>query len=226
MMYIEIPLKLIGPFKWRELFSQTEASEKGVYLWTAPYKGKFLVYYVGETGGIKKPKSFADRFVEHTRNVISGLWDICDPDEFVMGHLKYKWEGWWKRRELKVPTRAVDFLENYLEKDNLSKAAYDFLEAIQIFLIPMKNADEPTRKRVETLIAEALFYQPGITHDFQDKYSFSDSNRQSYTKFERKSTEDPIKVIFENSDKIFGLQQELREDEIEAKKRLKSNLTT
>jgi hypothetical protein len=209
-MYIEIPLKLIGPFKWRELFSQPEASEKGVYLWTTLYEGKCLVHYVGETG-----ISFAKRFAEHTRNIISGLWDICDPVEFAKGNLKYIWEGSWKRDELREPTRAMKFLKKYRK---LTKAAHDFFEVVQIFLIPMKDADEPKRKRVETLIAEALFNQSGITHDFQDEYSFSDSNRQSYTKFERKSTEDPIKVIFENSDQIVGLSQELREDVIEEKK--------
>jgi hypothetical protein len=101
-------LELVGPFKWREVFSRPEAKESGVYLWTAQYERKYLVSYVGETG-----RSFADRFAEHTRNTISGLWDICDPVEFVKGHRKYTWEGRWKTQKLRDPKRAVEFIEKY-----------------------------------------------------------------------------------------------------------------
>ena len=171
MMNHEISLELFGPFKWRELFSQPKASERGVYLWTAPYKGQFLVYYVGETGGVKRPKSFARRFVEHTQHQLNGVWGICDSSEFVKGHKKYVWQG------SENPTKVVEFLERYYE---LSKAAIDFLEVIQIFLIPMNDVDEPTRKRVEALIAMALYNKERVTQDFQDENLFSRSNPQSY----------------------------------------------
>jgi len=213
MMYIEIPLKAMGPFNWRSLFSESEAEKFGVYLWTVQYKEKYLVHYVGETG-----VSFVKRFIDHTRNQLNGINCIYEPKKLAAGERDKLWEGWWKGREgFKKPTRVVEFLEKFTK---LSKAAYDSIDKFQIFLLPFDpkfKTDERVRKRVETIIAEALFYRPGITRDFQDEYLFSDSNRQSYAKFERKSTEDPIKVIFENSDKIFGLQQELREDEIEDK---------
>ncbi|MGA7075350.1 MAG: hypothetical protein WBZ42_02215 [Halobacteriota archaeon] len=51
-----------------------------MYLYTVPYGGQYLTYYVGETG-----RSFKARFAEHTREYVGGLYRVYDPEHFARG---------------------------------------------------------------------------------------------------------------------------------------------
>jgi hypothetical protein len=69
-------LQWCGPYKWygavpETLFSRPEIKQPGIYIWTIPYDGQYLTYYVGETG-----RSFDERFKEHTRDYLCGLYSI------------------------------------------------------------------------------------------------------------------------------------------------------
>ena len=189
-----IQIELLGPYALygpHSLFLQSESEKFGIYLWTIPFEGKYLVYYVGETG-----VTFADRFLDHTKSYLHGLYRIYDPTEFVKGKKKLVWEGMWKK-ELENPTiRIVKFMERYSE---LSRAVYELLGLFHIFLIPL-NSNRRIRQRIEAKIAEVLLKQPGVIGDFQDG---------DIRYIGRQPKEEPIKVSIKSDGQILGLPKDL-----------------
>lgn len=103
-----------GPYNFdgstdEKVFTNKLSNEKGVYLWAIPFDGKYLVYYVGETG-----VSFAKRLLQHTQNYLSGFYRIFDPEEFAKGKKVLIWGGMWKS-DRKNPKFICDFLQRYSE---------------------------------------------------------------------------------------------------------------
>jgi len=134
------------------------SKRKGIYLWTVPIEDKYLTYYVGETG-----RSFATRFVEHTRDVLYGLYRVYDPNKFAQGSKILIWEGMWKPERRSSHT-MLEFLNRYLE---LSPLFYQFLGQLRFFLAPV-DAEKRIRQRIEAAIAKKLLQQHGIVGEFQD----------------------------------------------------------
>lgn len=187
-------IELLGPYEWygpKSIFLQSESEKFGIYLWAITFEEKYLVYYVGETG-----VSFADRFLDHTKSYLHGLYRIYDPAQFVKGKKALVWEGMWKK-DLEKPTfRIVKFLERYSE---LSKAAYDLIGTFRIFLIPL-NSEKRLRQRIEASISDVLLKQPNLVGEFQD----GDIRYMS-----RQPNEKPVKVSIKSGEQILGLPREL-----------------
>ena len=66
--------------KEESVFLSPIGRKKGVYLWTIPFGGKYLVYYVGKTD-----VSFADRLLQHVQSYLNGYYRLYDPIEFAQG---------------------------------------------------------------------------------------------------------------------------------------------
>lgn len=159
MKRLQNELQWFGPFTWLGedkdcLFNRPEAIKPGIYLWTVPFKKKYLVYYVGETG-----VSFSRRFTEHTRDYLSGYYRVYNPQQFSEGKKQLVWEGMWKPG---TRNRMGEFLKRYLE---LSKIIYEFLGKLRIFLSPLE-VEKNIRQRIEGTIADSLYKQQGIIGDF------------------------------------------------------------
>ena len=99
-----LPVKWYGPYRFVEreeenVFTSLMGEKKGIYLFTVPFEGKYLVYYVGETGA-----SFAIRLLQHVQSYLDGFYRVFDPEEFARGRKVLLWGGMWKsnRREPKL----------------------------------------------------------------------------------------------------------------------------
>jgi len=178
----------LGPYKWKCIFNLPKGKQAGVYIWTIPYRGKYLVYYVGETG-----RTFVRRFTEHTRDYLYGYNRVYDPRLFSQGTKQLVWGGMWKPG---TRNRMGEFLKRYLE---LSPIIYDFMGLFRIFLGPL-DIEKRFRQRVEAAIAENLYRQLGLIGEFQD----GDIRYQP-----RKAIEEPIKVVMIGNEDILGMAGEL-----------------
>lgn len=128
-------------------------------MFTIPFEGKYLVYYVGETG-----TSFANRLLQHVQSYLNGFYRVFDPEEFVRGKKVLLWGGMWKtdRREPKLICAFID------RQAELAPKILMFLKQFRFFLAPI---DEEKRviERVEAEIARSLNQQKGLIGAFQDK---------------------------------------------------------
>ena len=188
-------MRLRGPYNLygsteTSIFAVPVAKTKGIYLWTIPFRRKYLAYYVGETG-----RSFSDRIMEHTRDYLSGLYRVYDPKQFMRGKKTLIWGGMWKP-DRKSPDRMLEFLNR---RSELSPAIHELLGNFRLFLAPT-NVQKRMRERIEAAIASKLSEQSGLIGSFQD-------NDIRY--LPRQTDEVPIKVKIESSELILGLSNEL-----------------
>ena len=105
-----LSIQWCGPYSFvqeENLFTNTVSQKSGVYLWTIPFEGNYLVYYVGQTG-----VSFAARSLQHLQNYLNGLYRVYDPDNFAKGEKLLIWGGMWKP-DRKQPKFMTEFLLNY-----------------------------------------------------------------------------------------------------------------
>jgi len=131
----------------------------GVYLLTIPFNGKYLVYYVGETGA-----SFSKRMLQNVQSYLNGFYRVFEPTEFSQAKKSLIWGGMWKtdRKDLKL---IGEFLK---QQPTLSPKIVQFVEQFRIFLAPI-DCDKRLRERIESAIAEKLSVKEGVVSDFQDK---------------------------------------------------------
>lgn len=172
------------------VFITNLSDQKGIYLWTVPIEKKYLTYYVGETG-----RSFATRFVEHTKDVLNGFYHIYDPSQFSKGRKTLIWGGMWKP-DRKSPSTMLEFLNRYIE---MAPQLLEFLRQLRFFLAPT-NAEKRIRQRAEAAIAKRLLDQPGLIGGFQDddiKY------------WPRRVNEEPILLKMKSFEPVLGLCSEL-----------------
>jgi hypothetical protein len=164
--------------------------KKGVYLFTIPFEGRYLVYYVGETGA-----SFANRLLQHAQSYLNGFYRIFDPEEFVNGRKVLLWGGMWKtdRRE---PKLICDFIDRQAE---LSPKILKFIAQFRLFLAPI-DEEERTIERIESGIARRISQQEGLIGAFQDKDVRYRPTRPN---------EQPFRVMMTFPQSIMGLTEEL-----------------
>ena len=186
-------IELRGPYHWfgqydNVLFSAPEMMQAGVYLWTVPRGNQYLTYYVGETG-----RSFFARFTEHSRNYLSGLYRVYDPDCFAVGDKVLVWEGMWKSG---TQNQMGVFLNRFAD---LAPVILRFLRLFRLFLIPL-DTDIRGRQRLEAAIANYLYRQDGLIGVFQDP----DIQYRP-----RRKDEMPIQCRLQGSSLVCGLSDEL-----------------
>jgi hypothetical protein len=190
-----LPVKWYGPYRFVEreeenVFTSLMGEKKGIYLFTVPFEGKYLVYYVGETGA-----SFAIRLLQHVQSYLDGFYRVFDPEEFARGRKVLLWGGMWKtdRRE---PKLICDFINGHVE---LAPKILKFIEQFRIFLAPIEG-DKRVRERLEAEIAKSLNQQGHLISSFQDK-----DVRYRPTR----PTEQQFKVVMTFPKSIMGLSDEL-----------------
>jgi hypothetical protein len=172
------------------VFTCSIGKKKGAYLFTIPFDGKYLIYYVGETFA-----SFATRLLQHVQSYLNGFYRVFDPDEFVKGRKVLLWGGMWKtgRRD---PRLISDFIK---EQAELSSKILQFIEQFKIFLAPIEE-DNRVIERIEAEIAKSLNQQDGLIGDFQDndvRYRLTRTDEQQFR----------VEMTFPKS--IMGLKEEL-----------------
>ena len=133
--------------------------------------------------------------MEHTRDVLQGLYRVYDPSQFAQGRKTLIWGGMWKP-DRKGSSTMLEFLNRYLE---LSPLIYQFLGQLRFFLAPI-DAEKRMRQRIEAAIAKKLLEQPEIIGEFQD----NDIRYQP-----RRTNEKPILVTMRSFESILGLSSEL-----------------
>jgi hypothetical protein len=197
------PLRLncFGPFRFvgdedENIFtSKTRTGQKrGVYLLTVPLDGKYLVYYVGETGN-----SFSERLLQHVRCYLDGYYRLYNPEKFAIGDKELIWGGMWKR-ERKDPRFISEFIESY---SILTPKIAKFISQFCIFVIPLevdKRLDKRLGERVEATIKRILLEQEGKVGEFQDR----DIRYRP-----KRPKEQPLSVILKFSKPIMGLVEEI-----------------
>jgi hypothetical protein len=153
-------------------------------------RGKYLVYYAGETGA-----SFAIRLLQHVQSYLNGFYRVFDPEEFVRGRKVLLWGGMWKS-DRKEPKLICEFLQKNSE---LAPKIIRFIQQFRIFLAPI-DEDKQIMERIESGIAKSLNRQSGFIADFQDKDVRYRPTRPDEQQF---------RVLMTFSKSIMGLREEL-----------------
>jgi hypothetical protein len=130
-----LPVKWYGPYSFVEtkeenVFTSLIGEKKGLYLFTIPFEGEYLVYYVGETGS-----SFAIRLLQHVQSYLNGFYRVFDPEEFARGKKVLLWGGMWKT-DRKEPKLICEFLQKNSELQLLTEKRFAlFSEILLVFSI-------------------------------------------------------------------------------------------
>lgn len=144
-----------------------------------------MTYYVGETG-----RSFRQRFEEHTKEYLSGVYRVYDPVLFAQGIKELVWGGMWQRGRTHL---WPDFLEEYVE---IAPITYRFLTCLRVFLAPCR-VEERVRERIEAAIAEAA------RNCDESARTFFDEGVQYRP---RREEEEPFELINQADRVILGLE--------------------
>jgi len=167
-------------------------NKQGVYLWTIPFEGRYLTYYVGET------HRFAQRFNGHLRDYQSGVYRVYDPQRFAQGDAKTPiWGGTWKR-DRRDPKYKLEFTRDY---EKWSMIIHDFLGHMRIFLAPFET-DEHTRMRLEASVVAHLQAQGKL---MMEQDSIADTLKTGA----RCSNESPISITMVCAEPILGFPKSL-----------------
>ena len=139
-----------GPFTWSYaapdgFFSQECVKESGIYLMTAPWNHGFVVWSAGITS-----RPFAQRFWEHTKEFMSGAYNILDADELVQCRRVQLWHGLWYRKDRFA--RLDEFRARYLE---LAPHIERLLNTLRVFVAPT-TLDKRLLERTEAAIMDRL----------------------------------------------------------------------
>jgi len=140
-----------GPFIWSSggsdsLFSCDYAQASGVYLMTAPWNDGYLGWSAGITA-----RPFAQRFWEHTKEFLSGTYDVLDADALVKAQRVMVWHGlWYKNDRFR---RLDEFLVRYAE---IAPYAVRLLNTLRIFVAPA-DCKQRLLERIEAAVMSALY---------------------------------------------------------------------
>ena len=139
-----------GPFTWSYappdgLFSQECAKSSGVYLVTAPWNDGYVVWIAGITS-----RPFVQRFWEHTKEFLSGVYNILDADELTQCRRVQLWHGLWYRKDRFH--RLDEFRARYLE---LAPHIARLLNSLRVFVAPT-TLEMRFLERIEASIMDCL----------------------------------------------------------------------
>lgn len=161
----EIQLIWQGPFAWPKFYSASAAPFDlvpvdgcGIYLWTVEYRDGFLIYAAGITR-----RTFQERFREHTRAYLSGVYTIFDVVALQQGIRTELWHGFWMKKRSKEKQKEYES-----RRDEIVEAARKQLSAFRIFVA---QADPKPRilERLEASIMNALYTSTGSISEIPDR---------------------------------------------------------
>ncbi len=155
----DIKIKWRGPFGWPKFEGDLPSIPKvrGVYLWTVEYQNGYLIYVAGFT---RRP--MPERFREHTRNYMSGMYFVLDIGAMQRGVRKEVWPGFWTGKRSRKQQA-----EYHKRQTEIQDAARKQLEGFRVFVA--KIGTEPRiLERLEAAIMGNLSKQPAPFCDIPD----------------------------------------------------------
>jgi len=160
---IEYVLDWRGPFHWFTgdgpvLSQHPDASLGGVYMLTFEYRDGYLIHFAGIT-----QKSFASRFLDHTKEFLSGVYAILDPEQVMSGLRVERWPGVWYGKE--PWPRFDEFLRRYNE---ISPHIGALLRSYRLFIAPLA-AEKRVLARIEAAIMNLLYAAPEPVSTIPDR---------------------------------------------------------
>jgi len=159
-MVDKIDVEWRGPFGWPKFGGKLKPVPKspGAYLWTVEYQDGYLIYAAGIT---RRP--MPERFREHTREYMNGIYNVLDIAAMQAGFRKEVWHGLWLGKHTRG--RLAEYKK---KKPEILAAARKQLAGFRIF-----TADIGTMPRIlerfEAAIMHALDKQPMPLCDIPDK---------------------------------------------------------
>ncbi len=138
-----------GPFCWPKFDSASAApfdlilvDACGIYLWTVEYCDGFLIYAAGITR-----RSFQERFREHTRHYLNGVYTIFDVIALQQGIRTELWHGFWMKKR---STKKQKEYES--RREEIVEAARNQLSVFRIFVAQV----DPTPRILQRLEASIM----------------------------------------------------------------------
>jgi hypothetical protein len=145
----DVNLEFHGPFVWgrgdREqcIYDSPHADCPGVYLWTVPVAGGYVVHYVGQTS-----RSLGARLDDHRRMMLACEYRVYEPSAFRAGRLVLEWPG--RFGEGRRPIR-----ECHDRCEHLLTTQVEVMRAIRFFIAP-GAMDKRMLERIEAALASAF----------------------------------------------------------------------
>ena len=187
MKIATIDCKWGGPFGWPKMEGELPRipAHGGVYLFTVEYQKGYLIYAAGLTS-----RPMPERFSEHTREYLNGVYNVLDIAAMKAGGRKQLWHGFWMGHRPR--TRVAEFKRR---EKSIQAAARRQLAGFRIFV-----ADVSPRKRIlerlEAAIMHGLEKQPEPFCELPDK---------GMRLIPRRKGEMPVIVKNQCSSRLYGL---------------------
>jgi hypothetical protein len=183
-------VRFAGPYSWEgagedALFASVEGKSSGLYLLTAHSDGGYFIYSAGIT-----TRSFANRLWEHTKEYLSGNYNVLDAKALRQGTRVVLWEGFWDARD--AWQRLTDHRARWTQ---LVMRAHELLETFQIFVAPL-SAERRVLERIEAAIMTSLYDGSGKVAALPDR---------EMRLLPRRQEEEPIIVRVESDVRFHGL---------------------
>lgn len=157
----QIDVEWLGPFGWPKLESNLPSIPKvpGVYLWTVEYQDGYIIYAAGIT---RRP--MPQRFREHTREYMNGIYNVLDIAAMKVGFRKEVWHGFWMKKK-----RPREKLAEYKKRQlQIQEAVRKQLGGFRIFAANIGTKPR-ILERFEAAIMENLYKQPMPLCDIPDR---------------------------------------------------------
>jgi hypothetical protein len=156
-----IEVNWTGPFGWPGIgeISVPFPETSGAYLWTVEYHhGGYLIYAAGIT---RRPMK--ERFREHTRAYLDGVYTLFDLDALRRGIRSEVWHGFWMRKL--SPEKPQEYDRRRLE---LNAAAQAQLATFRIFVAAVDPLPR-LLERLEAGIMNCLYTQAPPLSEIPDR---------------------------------------------------------
>ena len=159
MAKLQIDVEWKGPYGWPKINTDLPSlpDTPGIYLFTVDFDGGYLIYAAGYTG-----RPLQKRFREHTREYMSGVYNVLDIDAMRHGIRKVIWKGFWHKD--RPPGREREYIRRKTEIDN---AVRNQLLGYRIFAANI-GTQPRLMKRLESSIMTILYKQPPPFSDIPD----------------------------------------------------------
>ena len=156
-----IEVNWTGPFEWPGIDdgSASFPDFHGIYLWTVAYlHGGYLIYAAGIT---RRPMK--ERFREHTRAHLNGIYTLFDMDAMRQGIRREIWHGFWTKK------RSAEKQQEYdRRKVELEAVVRTQLTAFRVFAAIVDTRPR-LLERLEAAIMNNLYDQPAPFSDIPDR---------------------------------------------------------
>jgi|ERR1022692_3866521 hypothetical protein len=153
-------IEWVGPYGWPKFEGDLQRLPElpGVYLLTVEYQKGYLIYSAGIT---RRP--MPERFREHTREYMNGVYNVLDISAMQNGIKKQVWHGFWMRK--RSPEKESEFVSRrFVIEDAVRKQ----LAGFRVFVANIGTKPR-ILERLEAAIMKNLYNQPTPFCDIPDR---------------------------------------------------------